>query len=43
MRRATDLHTYLLDAHMRPIDWLALVVVLVIIGGLLGAGFHGNP
>lgn len=41
--RATDLHRYLLDDHMRPVDWIALVVVLVILGALLGAGLHGNP
>lgn len=41
--RATDLHRYLIDDHMRAVDWIALFVVLVILGGLIGAGLHGNP
>ena len=41
--RATDLHTLALDARMRFVDWLALAVVLAVIGGLLGAALFGNP
>ncbi|MCR4302431.1 MAG: hypothetical protein NUV51_12575 [Sulfuricaulis sp.] len=39
--RATDFHHLALDARMRPIDWLALLVVMCIIGGLAGAGLAG--
>ena len=37
----TNLHRAALDARMRPIDWLALLVVMCIIGGLAGAGLAG--
>ncbi len=41
--RATDLHRYLIDDRTRVVDWIALFVVLVILGALLGASLFGNP